>query len=217
MKSQYTLTQKHDLARHMRNNMTQAEECLWGMIQLKQIGYRFQPQVVLQGYIVDFYCPALRLVVEVDGSIHELPEVRVVDEIREIALSRAAILMLRFDNEDVLVDRDGVVKKIREACIAREKSLKAVDLITLTYSERKARSRRWKENYDPKPFKAAPLGAREPVEKLCLTSGEVKKLKTTLLRVSWQKNFPLNPAAGPIASKVNSQRWALQEWLRKKA
>lgn len=60
------------LSRNLRNNSTLAEAVLWKYLQNKQaFGYRFRRQKVIGKYIVDFYCPKLKLVIEIDGSSHD--------------------------------------------------------------------------------------------------------------------------------------------------
>ena len=62
-------------ARALRNNMTRAEKILWSRIREKKInGHKFRRQQPIFDYIVDFYCNDLKLIIEVDGEIHSLPE-----------------------------------------------------------------------------------------------------------------------------------------------
>lgn len=62
-------------AKELRNNMTEAEKLLWGKLQKNKImGLRFKAQHPIDIFIADFYCHKLKLVIEVDGGIHNLPE-----------------------------------------------------------------------------------------------------------------------------------------------
>jgi len=74
------------MARDLRNRSTNAETILWGYLKSKLLGFKFRRQHPFSIYILDFYCHALKLVFEVDGSIHNLPEIKQNDEIRQSLL-----------------------------------------------------------------------------------------------------------------------------------
>jgi very-short-patch-repair endonuclease len=63
-------------ARELRNNSTHTEIILWGYLKAKPLGFKFRRQHPCAIYILDFYCHSLKLVIEVDGSIHQLNEVK---------------------------------------------------------------------------------------------------------------------------------------------
>ncbi|MEX2162535.1 MAG: DUF559 domain-containing protein [Anaerolineales bacterium] len=103
-------------ARRMRREPTRAENLLWGKLRKKQLsGYRFRRQHIIQTFIVDFYCPQARLVVEVDGSIHELQ--KEYDKERTRALKELGYQELRLLNNEVERDLDGVLKQIHGRCV----------------------------------------------------------------------------------------------------
>jgi very-short-patch-repair endonuclease len=90
-------------SRALRNRATPAEKILWEALRRDSCGgYRFLRQHVIAPYVVDFYCSALRLVIEVDGSIHNLPEVQANDRLRQQALEEKNLRVLRLKNEEVL-------------------------------------------------------------------------------------------------------------------
>jgi len=93
-------------ANRLRKEMTKAEACLWKYVlrASKMKGYGFRRQRPVLNYIADFMCKKLMLIVEVDGSIHELEEVRKNDEQRQKALEGAGFTVLRFTNEEVLTN-----------------------------------------------------------------------------------------------------------------
>jgi very-short-patch-repair endonuclease len=93
-----------DRAREMRREMTPAECRLWqGLCQRRCYGMRFLRQRTVGHFILDFYCPEYRLGIEVDGSIHDLPEVQEHDKNRtEVLLECAGIILVRFTNEEIL-------------------------------------------------------------------------------------------------------------------
>lgn len=102
------------ISRGLRANMTDAEWKLWGHIRLKQIdGKRFRRQQPIGPYIVDFACLDKKLVVEVDGSQHM--DISVNDDERTAFLNAEGYQVLRFWNNDVLQNIDGVIEKIELA------------------------------------------------------------------------------------------------------
>ncbi len=92
--------------------MTDAERRLWWQLRYKQLdGFRFRRQHPLDPYVVDFFCPEAHLIVEVDGGQHS-PE---VDKKRQRWLESQGHRVLRFWNNDVLQNTEGVVATIRDA------------------------------------------------------------------------------------------------------
>ena len=93
-------------ANQLRNEGTKAEACLWKYVlrASKLKGYAFRRQRPVLNYIADFMCKELMLIIEVDGSIHELEDVRKYDEERQKTLEEAGFTMLRFTNEEVLTN-----------------------------------------------------------------------------------------------------------------
>ena len=93
-------------ANRLRKEMTKAEACLWKYVLRAGTmkGYPFRRQRPVLNYIADFMCKELMLIVEVDGSIHELEEVMNNDKVRQQALEEAGFTVLRFTNEEVLTN-----------------------------------------------------------------------------------------------------------------
>ena len=103
------------LSRELRENMTDAERKLWAKIRMKQLkGYQFYRQKPIGDYIVDFYCPRAKLVVEIDGSQHLVGETIQYDRIRDDCLSSLGLRVVRFTNTEVLINIKGVVESIIE-------------------------------------------------------------------------------------------------------
>jgi very-short-patch-repair endonuclease len=96
--------------------MTEAEIILWARIRRKQINsVQFYRQKPLGKYVVDFYCPDKKLVIEVDGSQHYEEKNIEKDKVREYFLKRTLNLkVIRFNNLDVLENIDGVLEVIYE-------------------------------------------------------------------------------------------------------
>ncbi|MGB2828136.1 MAG: endonuclease domain-containing protein [Dehalococcoidales bacterium] len=102
-------------ARQLRKNMTDAERQLWMKLRMKQLnGFQFYRQKPIGDYIVDFFCPRAKLVIEVDGSQHFTDEKAEYDRIRDEYLGSLGLRVLRFSNSDVMAHIEGVVKRIEE-------------------------------------------------------------------------------------------------------
>lgn len=107
-------------ARVLRTNMTDAEQVLWHRIRRKQIqNVQFYRQKPLLSFIVDFYSPAAKLVVELDGSQHLEAGHQAEDQARDAALADLGLHVLRFDNRQVLLETDAVLAVIDEAVKGR--------------------------------------------------------------------------------------------------
>jgi very-short-patch-repair endonuclease len=93
---------KRDLARELRKRPTTAEDAAWRLLRDRRLhGCKFRRQHVIAGYIVDFYCPELRLVLELDGGYHETPEQEARDAQRSDALAERGIRVVRVSSTDV--------------------------------------------------------------------------------------------------------------------
>ena len=102
-----------DNSRSLRTSMTDAELALWHGLRRKQIqSVQFYRQKPLLSFIVDFYCPAAKLVIELDGSQHFESEYQAKDQVRDEALAGIGLKVLRFDNRQVLLERDAVLAVI---------------------------------------------------------------------------------------------------------
>lgn len=98
-------------ARDLRNNSTLAEVLLWNQIKGRQMkGYQFLRQKPLDNYIVDFFCYELMLAIEIDGDSHV--EKVEYDEKRQRRLEGLGVRFLRFYDNDVKGNMDGVLKRI---------------------------------------------------------------------------------------------------------
>jgi len=101
------------VARKLRRNMTEAERILWKYIRKKQIkGYQFLRQWPIGNYIVDFYCPEAKLVIEVDGGQHYREKGLEADKKRDLYLKNRMLKILRVSNIDVLRNIEGVIEEI---------------------------------------------------------------------------------------------------------
>jgi very-short-patch-repair endonuclease len=99
----------------MRTKPTEAEAVLWRALRQRQLGgWRWRRRHLVSGYIADFYCPALHLVLEVDGAIHETT--RDEDARRDRALQSCGCEVLRVRNDDILADVDRVADRVLALC-----------------------------------------------------------------------------------------------------
>ena len=97
-------------ARELRQSPTDAEICLWSRLRRRQLGgFRFRRQQPIGPYIVDFFCPEARLIVEVDGGQHANSA---ADEIRTRWIEERGYRVIRFWNNDVLGNTEGVLLNI---------------------------------------------------------------------------------------------------------
>jgi PncC family amidohydrolase len=99
-----------------RRNPTQSEEALWHELRGKQLEkYKFRRQHIIGNYIADFVCLPEKLIIEVDGLIHQLPQNKENDERRTEWLQMSGFRVLRFSNDDVINHMDKVLSKILQA------------------------------------------------------------------------------------------------------
>ena len=101
------------IARKLRKDMTLSEILLWKEIKGKKVlGYDFHRQKPIDEYVVDFYCPRLKLVLEIDGDSHDGKEGP--DFIRQKKLESKGLTVLRFWDLDVRANVDGIVGQLKE-------------------------------------------------------------------------------------------------------
>ena len=106
------------IARRLRRDSTDAERRLWSRLRDRQVrGAKFRRQVPIGAFIADFACVEAKVAVEVDGSQHA--QAVEADRLRSDALGAAGYLVLRFWNNDVIENIDGVVKEIEATLAAR--------------------------------------------------------------------------------------------------
>ena len=101
-------------ARHLRANMTDAERLLWSHLKSRKLnGHKFRRQHIIGSYIVDFVCLKAELIVECDGSQHQDLQ-KLYDKNRDLYLKQCGYKILRFWNNDVLTNIEGVWQIISE-------------------------------------------------------------------------------------------------------
>jgi len=104
-------------ARELRQRMTPAETALWARLRKRQLaGLKFRRQHPIERFIVDFYCPSARLIVEVDGKIHDYQKRQ--DAARDAFLTQRGYRILRFRNESVLQNIEKVLDEIKDEALS---------------------------------------------------------------------------------------------------
>jgi very-short-patch-repair endonuclease len=101
--------------RELRRNQTEAEKTFWDHVRNRQFyGMRFFRQYSIGPYILDFYCPTMKLAVELDGGQHNQYDSKEYDTVRSEYLKAQGIEVMRFWNHEVLIDTGGVLIRLAE-------------------------------------------------------------------------------------------------------
>ena len=95
-------------ARHLRKNQTKAEKIFWKKVRAKRLnGYKIRRQHPIgRLYIADFYCPCVKLVIEIDGPIHDEKAIKENDKIRQNTMIQHGYEVIRFSNELIYSNLD---------------------------------------------------------------------------------------------------------------
>ena len=101
-----------DFAKQNRKRPTEAEAILWDFLKERQLGQPFRRQHIIGEYIADFCCIPAKLVIEIDGGYHQLPQQQVDDEYRQQWLEAHGFTVIRFRNEEVIGDIENVLETI---------------------------------------------------------------------------------------------------------
>jgi very-short-patch-repair endonuclease len=113
-------TRQRRRVKSLRRTMTRAETLLWRYIKAHRIdGLGFRRQVLMRGYIADFVCHTARLVVELDGETHDFESRQKSDATRDRWFASEGFRVLRFTNDEVLGNLEGVVEMIRREASER--------------------------------------------------------------------------------------------------
>lgn len=98
----YNRTTDKAKRQRLRNNATEAEKVLWLYLRKRQAnGYKFRRQYSIGAFVIDFFCPRLKLAIEVDGGIHLKEDVKAYDKERERIIRSVGIEFLRFTNKQI--------------------------------------------------------------------------------------------------------------------
>ena len=98
---------------YLRTHGTLAEKILWYCLKGRQIlGFKFRRQHGIGNYILDFYCPELKLAIEADGATHDEPGAKRHDQQRQRQIEAEGIVFLRFGDEEIIGNPDDVIRRI---------------------------------------------------------------------------------------------------------
>ena len=101
-------------SRGLRRDQTKAERLTWGILRDRQThGLKFRRQVPIDDYIVDFYCDEMRIIVELDGDVHETPEQKARNDRRDKRLREIGYTVIRIPNALAINDPDRLRKMVR--------------------------------------------------------------------------------------------------------
>ena len=127
LKDQKTLRQS------LRNNSTAPDAILWRALKGKQVdGLKFRRQFGLGPYVLDFYCPKIRLCIELDGEVHKSYEQSQYDEIRTRFMASNNIKVIRFENDVVYRNIEAIKETIKEHKRMWERGRPSMDQTTPT-------------------------------------------------------------------------------------
>ena len=111
-------------AKYLRKNETKAEKLLWEKLCKKQLlGYKFRKQHPIDIFIADFYCHKAKLAIELDGSIHNLSEIKEKDDSKTFEIEKLGIILLRFTNQEIYTNIENVLQKIKNQLNTNNSSL----------------------------------------------------------------------------------------------
>jgi very-short-patch-repair endonuclease len=104
-------------ARRLRRQMTSPEALLWQLLRRSPSGIKFRRQYAIGPYVADFYCPSAKLVIEIDGQIHNFQPQARRDLLRDDAVREFGVRVYRIAASDVMRDASSVASAIIEACL----------------------------------------------------------------------------------------------------
>jgi len=112
-----------ELARKLRDNQTEAEVFLWDQLgKITDSKVRFKRQHPILYFIADFYCHKAKLIIEIDGGYHDIPEQYKYDKAREHELEELGLKVIRFTNEQVLFEIENTLNEISKEIKERTKN-----------------------------------------------------------------------------------------------
>jgi very-short-patch-repair endonuclease len=115
MKWIHNIRELNERRKELRKNQTKAEEILWFELRDNKLGAKFKRQHSIGGYIVDFYCQKYKLIIELDGEIHDTIESKEYDLVKNKYFIELGYKVLRFKNSEVENDTEKVLGIIRSA------------------------------------------------------------------------------------------------------
>jgi len=125
----FNLNSNKNIRKNLRQQGVRAEIILWSKLRNKNLGYKFKRQFGIGKYIVDFYCPKKKLIIEIDGATHSTDEEIINDNIRQKYLENLRLKVIRFTNLEIGQNMDGVLSEINEVCESKLTSPPTLSLV----------------------------------------------------------------------------------------
>lgn len=111
----FNRTSEREKRRALRKRQTLAEEIIWQNVRNRKfLGYKFRRQYSVDCFIIDFYCPKLKLALEIDGSVHDTEEAQQYDARRQKYIEEFGIKFLRIRNEEILSNGYKALSKLAD-------------------------------------------------------------------------------------------------------
>ncbi len=115
MTQNFNKTSEKEKRRQLRKNQTFCEKIVWLYLRdRKTLGYKFRRQYSVDQFVIDFYCPELKLAVEIDGNVHDQPDQKEYDIKRQEYLESFGIAFIRITNEELLGNPNMAFDRIEE-------------------------------------------------------------------------------------------------------
>jgi very-short-patch-repair endonuclease len=115
MTQNFNKTSEKEKRRQLRKNQTFCEKIVWLYLRdRKTLGYKFRRQYSVDQFVIDFYCPKLKLAVEIDGNVHDQPDQKEYDIKRQEYLESFGIVFIRITNEELLGNPNMAFDRIEE-------------------------------------------------------------------------------------------------------
>jgi len=110
----YNFPKFKDDRRRLRKDCTEAEKILWNQLRNKRLGEKFYRQFGIENFIVDFCCWGRKLIIELDGEIHDQKDIAEHDQFRQDNLEALNFKIIRFKNKEILNNINSVLEKIKK-------------------------------------------------------------------------------------------------------
>ncbi|MAT56379.1 MAG: hypothetical protein CMF23_00245 [Ignavibacteriae bacterium] len=115
MSKHFNRPEQKPIRRKLRREQTYTEKVVWMQVRNRRLmGIKFKRQYSVDQYIIDFYAPDIKVALEIDGDIHELPEVKENDEIRQKHIEQFGIQFIRLTNEEILGNPNKAFTKLEK-------------------------------------------------------------------------------------------------------
>jgi 5-methyltetrahydrofolate--homocysteine methyltransferase len=194
-----------DYALQQKQNPTEAEKCLWQLLKGKKLDrYKFRRQDVILQFIADFICLRKKLIIELDGNIHSLPENKINDELRTDILREHGYTVIRFGNHQVINETDKVLNEIVETL----NNLPDADNDEVTKVLPLGKDFGWASDYIG-AFAVVVDGAKQHIEKFAAEYDDYNKIMVQILADRMVEAF-----AECMHQKVRKEYWGYDKGER---